>query len=75
MTSSWFFKSFEAVEMIENQEKMSLFDVSSFPNLKNENRIKLHRETYKKGWPSTFRVKKSVSLSDVAKKLGINNGE
>lgn len=63
---------FQAIDMIENQELLVTLRSNDWPNLKPQQRKKLHRYIYKKAYPND--KGKSLTLEDMAKIRGFGHG-
>jgi len=53
----------EAIEVIEAQNHLALMKIADFPNLKQAERTKVHKEVYKRAYP--FQKKKSVTWEEL----------
>lgn len=59
---------FQAMEVLEAQDKMFALTCSAWPNMKERDRIKLHRDLHRKAYPRTYR--KVTDPDELAKILG-----
>ena len=66
-------KMWQAITVIEAQEQLKLLNALDWPNMKKENRTKLHKELSKLAYPDS-KVKKSITTKDLSKLLGGRNG-
>jgi hypothetical protein len=62
----------ECITIMEAQDQLKLFNALDWPNMKKQDRSKLHRELYRQAYPSALKKKQSVNLSDLQRIL--NNG-
>ena len=61
---------FEAIDIIESRENLNSITTSGFAHMKKEERNKVHKNLYKRAFPSIFRESKTISLADISKILG-----
>lgn len=54
---------------MEAQEVLSDIMISSWSNMKQKDREKMHKKLYKQAYPDIFREAKQVSLSDILRKV------
>lgn len=64
-----FYLYLESMEIIRAQEILTEFTISDYPQLKKEDRTRIHKEVYKRANPSAFREQKKLTLEDVARIL------
>lgn len=60
----------EAITIIEAQDQLALLSALDWPNLKKNKRQEMHREVYRKAYPSTLREKNYVSVDDLKSIVG-----
>jgi hypothetical protein len=60
----------QAITVIEAQEQLKTFNSMDWPNMKDQNRKKLHKELSQKAYPNEIRNKNYVSPQDLQKVLG-----
>jgi hypothetical protein len=58
-----------AIEVLSAQELLVQMRASDFPNAKNSDRQKIHRDLYKKAFPSFFTTKRSMTWDDLKRSL------
>lgn len=70
MDADIFMMYVEGMFQIDNENNLKGFSIASYPNLKDDSRKKLHKETYKSAFPNEFNSPKNiVKLSDLSKVL------
>ena len=60
----------ESITVIEAQEQLKMFTVSDWPNMKKQAKQKLHKDLFRKAYPSNLKQKNYVTLTDLQKALG-----
>ncbi len=60
----------ECITMIEAQEQLKAFTVQDWSHMKKAQRTKLHKELFKKAYPSEIRQKNYITIDDLSKVLG-----
>lgn len=60
----------ECISILEAQEQLNKMSLMDWPNLKKDKRAKVHKELFKKAYPSEIRKKNYISAEDLAKVLG-----
>lgn len=58
-----------AIECIEAQNILKLFDVSAWPTMKKSSKEKLHKQLFKIAYPASVNEVKQVSNAELAKFL------
>jgi hypothetical protein len=61
---------FECIDIIESRQTLNQITASGFMDLKKDARNKIHKDLYKRSFPSIFKDEKQISLNDIAKILG-----
>jgi len=56
--------------MIEAQEQLKSFNVADWPNMKKQQRQKLHKELHRQAYPNSFSKKNLITAQDLQKMLG-----
>ena len=60
----------EAITIIEAQDQLSLLSALDWPNMKKQKRQELHRDLFRKAYPSSLREKNYVSVEDLQRIVG-----
>jgi hypothetical protein len=60
----------QSITIIEAQEMLKQFNVSDWPNMKQNNRESLHRRLFQDAYPDSFKEVRKIETSDLAKILG-----
>jgi hypothetical protein len=60
----------EAITIIEAQDQLSLLSALDWPNMKKQKRQEVHRDLFRKAYPSSLREKNFVSIEDLKKIVG-----
>jgi hypothetical protein len=60
----------ECITMIEAQEMLKSFKVMDWPNQKKNKRGEIHKDLFKKAYPSSINKKKSIKPEDLQRLLG-----
>lgn len=68
------YKMNSAIDILYSLEILDQLQVSTYPHMDDKNRTKTHRAYYAQANPEVFEKPKALSLKDVAKLLGNNNG-
>lgn len=61
--------AFNAMLNIEAQETLNSIMISSWSNMKQKDRDRMHKKLYKQAYPDNFKEAKQVSLSDILRKV------
>ena len=64
-----FDSAFHAMLNMEAQETLNSIMISSWPDMKQKDRDKMHKKLYKQAYPDSFKEAKQVSLSDILRKV------
>lgn len=64
-----FDSAFQAMLNIEAQDTLNSIMISSWTNMKEKDRDKMHKKLYKQAYPDSFKEVKHVSLSDILRKV------
>lgn len=62
-------KWLNAADAIESQEILTRFKASDWPNLKKNDREKIHKQLHKSAYPFEWNNASPLSLADAARKL------
>jgi Zn/Cd-binding protein ZinT len=60
----------QSITTLEAQEQLMQMSVQDWSHMKKAQRTKLHKELFKKAYPSEIRKKNYISAEDLAKVLG-----
>ena len=60
----------EAITIIEAQDQLSLLSALDWPNMKKQKRQEVHRDLFRKAYPSSLREKNFVSIEDLKQIVG-----
>lgn len=60
----------EAVTVIEAQDQLKLLTALDWPNLKKNKRQEVHRDLFRKAYPSSMSRKNYVSVEDLQRMVG-----
>lgn len=60
----------QAITVIEAQEQLKQMSIADWPNMKKQQRSKIHKELFKQAYPSEIRKKNYITPEDLGKVLG-----
>jgi len=60
----------ECVTILEAQDQLKQMALMDWPHMKKAERTKLHKDLFKKAYPSEIRKKNYISADELAKVLG-----
>jgi len=60
----------QAITVIEAQEQLKQMSVADWPNMKKQQRSKVHKELFSKAYPSEVRKKNYITPEQLQKVLG-----
>jgi len=59
----------ECITIMEAQDQLKLLNALDWPNMKKQQRSKLHRELFSQAYPSALKKKQKISIQDLQKVL------
>jgi len=64
-----------AVKQLEAQEMMVKMQAHDYPNLKKDDKTRIHRRIHRIAYPEMYEHNNCMSMEDAAKKLGTLTGQ
>jgi hypothetical protein len=59
----------DSIDVIEAGDQLAGLKIADFPNLKNNDRQKLHKDIFRRAQPLSFEHKKTITWDEMAKML------